>query len=58
MDSGDNELDELHYIFLGVITFVRLQMFTRLVGGCDTYNLEIILFEIVLIMNFIFWFNY
>ena len=54
MDSGNNEAGELHCFLIEVIPLARLHIHTRLVGGCDTYNPEINLFEIELILNCIF----
>ena len=38
MDSGENEVGELHCALIGVITHVVSHMFTTLVGVSDTYN--------------------
>ena len=53
MDSGNNEAGELHCVLIEVITIVRVKIHTKLVGSSDTYNLEINIFEIELILNFI-----
>ena len=41
MESGENEVGELHCDLIGVITTVIVQSSTRLVGGRDKYNLKI-----------------
>ena len=53
MDCDENEVVELHCVLIEVITIVRVQIHTKLVGSSDTYNLEINIFEIELILNFI-----
>ena len=54
MDSGNNEVDELHCALIGVISLVRLHIHARLVGGINKYNLEFNVFEIELLLNCVF----
>ena len=54
MDSGENEAGGIHCALIGGINLERLHIHTILVGGRDTYNLEINIFENELILNFIF----
>ena len=51
MDSDKNEAGELHCDFIGFIPLARLHICTILVGGRDTYNLDINVSEIELIRN-------
>ena len=54
MDSGDNIAGKLHCALIGVIPLSRVHILTILVGGRNTYILEIDVFEIEFILNFIF----
>ena len=51
MDSDKNEAGELHCDSIEFIPLARLHICTILVGGRDTYNLDINVFEIELILN-------
>ena len=51
MESGENEVGELHCDLVRVIPFARVHIRTILVGGHDTYNLDINVSEIELIRN-------
>ena len=54
LDSGENEAGELQCSLMGVIIIERVHIITSLVGGSDTDNFEINVFEIELIINCIF----
>ena len=54
MASGENGAGELHCDLIGVIPLAIVNIRTRLVGGSDTYNLEVNVFKIELILDCIF----
>ena len=51
MESGDNDIVELHCNLIVFIPLAIVHIHTRLVGGRDMYNLEMNVFEIEFILN-------